>query len=360
MAFILHYDASGNPDFSCSGTLVSANVVMTAGHCAIDESTNAVLDPSGYQVATGAADWTDTARRSVSGVSQVIVDPAYNTATKSSDAALLVLGTPSPAPTIRLAGSSDVGLQQGGTGAVIAGWGLTSPGATSVPTGLQWAPIVVQGAGYCGQVPFANFSFNPSTELCAANYPSLDTGTCSGDSGGPLIGTDATGGAVEIGITSLGPADCTTTTADIFTAVEPLSAWATGWIRAVAPQPAPPPQTPAPAPTPPTPQLPFMTMAAARADVRSTLRGVFHRTMLHGHAYRTACTRTTATRVTCQFSFWSGPSDYYGSVTVYYDRASGNVVYWTDNYTVHWFNDQCYHHSGHRRRCTVHTRRGTW
>jgi secreted trypsin-like serine protease len=69
MAFILHYDALGNPDFSCSGTVVSSNVVLTAGHCAVDENTGSALDPSGYQVVTGAVDWTDTVNRHVSQVS---------------------------------------------------------------------------------------------------------------------------------------------------------------------------------------------------------------------------------------------------------------------------------------------------
>lgn len=360
MAFIVHRDSSGNPDFLCSGTLLSSNVVMTAGHCAIDESTYAPLDPSGYQVVTGAADWTDTANRTVSGVSRVVVDPAYNPATKSSDAALLVLATPSPGPTIRLAGSSDLSLEQAGAGAVIAGWGDTYPGATLVQNVLQWAPTVVQGPAYCAQVPFANFSFNPDTELCAANYPTLDTATCNGDSGGPLIAADSTGNPVEIGITSLGPADCNTNTADYFTAVEPLSSWAASWINAEAPQQAPPGPTPAPPQTPSAPQLPFMTMSVARTDVRSTLRGAFHHTMLHSHAYHSACTRKTRARVTCQFSFWAGPNDYYGMVTVYYESVSGNTVYWTDNYTMHWVNDQCYYHSGHRHRCVLHTRRGKW
>jgi secreted trypsin-like serine protease len=106
MAFIIHRDALGNFAF-CSGTVVSTNVVLTAGHCAVDESTGATLDPSGFTVVTGAVDWTDTVDRHASEVSQVIVDPAYNRAAKTSDAALLVLSTPTTAPTIRLAGSAD-------------------------------------------------------------------------------------------------------------------------------------------------------------------------------------------------------------------------------------------------------------
>jgi hypothetical protein len=132
MAFVEHFDALGNPDFSCSGTVVSSNVVLTAGHCAVDESTGAVLDPSGYQVVTGAVDRTDTVNGRVSGVSRVIVDPAYNRAAMTNDAAMLVLSTPTTAPPIRLGGSADQYLEQAGTRAFVAGWGAT------YGAGLSW------------------------------------------------------------------------------------------------------------------------------------------------------------------------------------------------------------------------------
>ena len=53
MAFVAYFDPSGNPEFVCSGTVVSPNVVLTAGHCAVDEATGVPLDPSGFRVVTG-------------------------------------------------------------------------------------------------------------------------------------------------------------------------------------------------------------------------------------------------------------------------------------------------------------------
>ena len=372
MAFIVHYDALGNPDFTCSGTVVSTNVVLTAGHCAADESAGAVLNPSGYRVVSGAVDWTDTLNRRVSGVSRVIVDPAYNPAAKTSDAALLVLSAPTTAPAIRLAGSGDQSLEQAGRRAVIAGWGATYGGGPLVYA-LQWASTVVQSSAYCAQPFFSNFTFNPAVHLCAIDYPYGDTGTCSGDSGGPLLVNDAAGQPVEIGVTSVGPANCNTVTADYFTAVLPLSSWARGWITALAPAspPPPPPVAATPPPPPPVattpppsspaqPQLPRMTVFDGRVHTRQTVAGVLPRAFKHQHAYGTSCTRKSAVRISCKFSFWSGQTDYWGIVTVHDLSGSHNSRGWTDTYTARWVNDRCYYHSNHRARCKVTTRSGSW
>jgi secreted trypsin-like serine protease len=368
MAFILHHDALGNPDFACSGTVVSTNVVLTAGHCAVDESTGAALDPSGYQVTTGAVDVADTVNRRVSGVSRVIVDPAYNRTAKIYDAALLVLSAPTTAPTIRLAGSVDQYLEQAGTAAAIAGWGDTYAGEPYLTDVLQWATTGVQSSTYCAQFSGPSFTFNPAVHLCAVDYPSDQSGACNGDSGGPLLAVDAAGRLVQIGVTSLGPTNCNTSTADYFTAARPLSSWANSWIAAVAPAPPPPPPpsptappvTTSPPSAPSTPRLPRMTVSTGRSYARQTVAGVLTHAFKHQHNYNTSCTRKSAIQISCQFGFWSGQNDYWGTVTVHYLFGSNDSLEWTATYTMHWVNDQCYYDSGHQSRCRISTRRGNW
>jgi trypsin len=370
MAFVAYFDSSGNVEFVCSGTVIAPNVVLTAGHCAVDEGTDVPLDPSGYVVVTDSVDWTNTAQRQLSPVSRVIVNPGYDPASDTYDAALLVLSTPTTAPTIPLASSADESLYDGGTGAVIAGWGETYDGGAPVEY-LQWAPTVVQNPGYCSQF---NPYFDSYAQLCAVNPPDFSTGTCNGDSGGPIAAYDTADQLVEIGLTTEGPVDCNTDTADYFAATLPLSTWAASWIQAVAPPsppspppaPAPAPSTPSPSPspTPPAqppsaPTLPTLGGSTAKHYVRLTLAGGLGRAFKHGSQYTARCTRESSTRFKCAVTFSSPPNDYYGSVTVYYVSGASGSLEWTDTYTIHSVNDQCYFHSGHPQRCRVDTRHGT-
>jgi V8-like Glu-specific endopeptidase len=241
MAFVDYDDETDG--FACSGTVLSANVVLTAGHCGEDIDTGVVDDPSRYEVVTGNVNWADSAARQVSGVSQVVVNPGFDISRLRDDATLLVLSTPTTAPPVQLANKpADLSLLN----ATIAGWGANLSGG-SVLQPLQYANTVIQSAGYCSNQATNYFheSFDPATELCAVNSPYFDRGTCHGDSGGPLLATVG-GTVVEIGITSWGAANCSTAHPGFFTRADAIGPWAAAWIQAVNPAPTP---TPTPAPT---------------------------------------------------------------------------------------------------------------
>ncbi len=245
---------SASAGYLCTGTVLSSNVVLTAGHCAEDETTGALEPTAGFHVVTGRLDWSDTSIGQVSGVSQVIVNPGYDPTTHVDDAALLVLSTPTTAPAITLANGSDASLWQPPTRVAIAGWGLTDGSdPDSIPTQLQWATTVTQPASYCElQASLGGIGFNPDLQLCTVNAPTYDTGTCNGDSGGPVLGNYWGTQPVEVGITSLVPSGCTTGQADFFTRADAISAWAANWVNDVAPGPIPTP-TPTPAAPPSEP-----------------------------------------------------------------------------------------------------------
>jgi Trypsin len=347
MAFILYIDANGNPVFNCSGTVVAPNVILTAAHCTLVDTTGASLDPAGFGVVTGSLDWSNPAERQLSLVSRIIKDPLFNPVSGTNDAALLVLATPTTAPATALATSADGYLEQAGTPAFIAGWGATYDGEPLPPTYLQWADTVVQRAIYCRvRDPY----FSATLQLCAVDPPQDSTGTCNGDSGGPVSAFDASGQFVEIGLTSRGPTDCNTYTADYFTAIAPLYPWISGWIQAVAPS----------SPPPPTSSPPTMALTAAKQYVRQTLAGAIPSRFTPAHSYTAKCVRKSSVRFKCTVGWWHGPNDYYGTVTVYYYTDSTGTTYWTDSYTVYWVNDYCYFHSGHPTQCRISTRHGTY
>jgi hypothetical protein len=247
LAYILDKYGEGR----CTGTVISTNVILTAGHCGEDTETGVINEPSGYAVVTGNVEWTSGSRQ-VSGVSKVVIYPGYSRSYLVGDAALLVLSTPTTAPPIGLGTwPSDSTDLEAGSPAVIAGWGKTYFAQEEPTERLRWAETVLQRPSYCeANAPI----FFPGEELCVINPPEYETGACQGDSGGPLISLNPSGsGVIEIGVTSHIYGECSTTRPTVLTRADLIASWAQSWIEAVKP---PPPSPPAPPPSPPPAPVP--------------------------------------------------------------------------------------------------------
>jgi secreted trypsin-like serine protease len=265
MAFVVYEDPATGDLSACSGTVVSPQLVLTAGHCALNDETGVDDQASGYAVVTGSLDWTSPSRQ-VSGVTRTIIDPVYNPATDDGDAALLVLSTPSTAPAVTLASDpGDVPLLQPGSTAQIAGWGLTLAG--TIPDQLQWGASAVQSPGYCStEASYGGLPFDSGRQICAIDAPTYADGTCNGDSGGPLLARRADGTWVEIGITNTGAANCSTGVPNFFARADALSAWVGNAIQGLAAPAAPttPTGTAPPAAAPPPAPAPSPSSAAPK------------------------------------------------------------------------------------------------
>ena len=349
------YSADGDA-FACTGTVISPVLVLTAGHCGVDLGSGAPDQADGYAVVTGALDWTSPAART-SGVSRVLVDPAYDPSNGQDDAALLVLSTPTTAPALALATASDVGLLAPGSLTTVAGWGETVPGdLDSAPDVLQYATTVVQSGPYCNH---DDLGFDPGSELCAVDAPVLGSGTCFGDSGGPLIANelqDQTGQPTEIGVTSRVTGQCATSRPDIFTRADAISGWADDWIAQEA---AHPPATSGAAP--PTPAKPLqarMTAAQAQHDAEETAARVL-RARFDPRSYTARCTRVSAIRFACVPRWTRGGEDYSGHEAVF-DQAHEAGVVWRDRYAISWVSERCARRVAAAGRCRAHTVRGTY
>jgi secreted trypsin-like serine protease len=231
----LAFIADTQNDTACTGTVISPMIVLTAGHCVEDITSGTLQGPSAFEVVTGRLDWSSASGGQVLAVQRAVVDPSYTLTTFGTDAALLVLATPTSAPPIALAGSSESSLYAPGTVASIAGWGLTSGSATTPPTQLQWGTTTLQSATYCTLGETTDLAlFDPLVDVCALDTPSDTITACHGDSGGPLVVLDA-GTPVEIGVTSRGDANCNPQEPTTFTSALALSSWIAGWVAQYPP-----------------------------------------------------------------------------------------------------------------------------
>ena len=303
-------------------------------------------------VVTGSRDWSDSSKRQLSYVSRVAVEPNYVPATGAADASLLVLSTPTTAPAVAIAGSADQYLYNGGASAIVAGWGTTHAGGSAVSM-LQWAPTRVETSNYCGSL-YAAFSTTYGT--CAVDSPGYSAGTCNGDSGGPLLATDSSNHQVEIGVTSMGPVDCDTSTGDFFTRTDQIVTWASAVAKSAGSSLPNAPSVPTASTATPAP--PPLTMSDARAYAAYI---VGRHTGKHPHI-AVSCARVNTSRFNCSLKWRQATSAYKGTGKFWHYEAPGGASWGYDfRGTRTWRSCVTRHHLKRRiTHCSKHTSRFRW
>ena len=163
--------------FNCGGVMISHQWVLSAKHCYQN------LQADDVQVRVGSTDWDRGG--SLAGVAAIELQPDPN-----QDLAMLRLAQPLDRSFVSI--GAPASAYQVGTGAETVGWGTQSQRSQDYRTNLRWTHQVISKPSNCGG--------GVNGVFCAGRPNGQGSGTCDGDSGGPLLwsaaGFDANGAAI--------------------------------------------------------------------------------------------------------------------------------------------------------------------
>ena len=208
--------------YSCGGTIIAPNWILTAAHCVQDQDDVDFL-PSEMFVYYGSTRRTGGPSMSVQ---NIIRHANYNNYTLANDIALLELINPISGGVARpismiTAEEAAMGYTDPGVMTTVTGWGLTIPGDNnSDPEILQKVnlpivPMTVARSIWTHGIPAG---------VIMAGYHNEGKDACSGDSGGPMV-VNVDGEYRLAGIVSFGHVDYDCDTYGGYTEVSKFENW---------------------------------------------------------------------------------------------------------------------------------------
>ena len=221
-------DIDGEPQWRCSGTLIAPRVFLTAGHCTGDGATGARV-----WFASDLADVPDYPYGGEVALEGVpMPHPDYNWGDSDPhDVGVVILDEPVtgivpallPDPDLLDQLKKDEILKGGYGNAQKAGATFTSVGYGG--TLESWPPPVL-AYDKVRRVAVSEYVALTKTNLHLSQKAVFDeSGSCFGDSGGPIFWDDANGNEIVVAVTSTGDAQCIATGLDYRVDVAEILDW---------------------------------------------------------------------------------------------------------------------------------------
>jgi secreted trypsin-like serine protease len=175
----------------CGGALIGVDVVLTAGHCVDGTGPNTTI-----KVVAGVVDLRSEKALTAQSV-EVIRASGFHDETRGDDWAVIKLDRPLGLPVLPLtAEAGDRGKL------MVMGWGQIRESSMRQVSRLHYAIVpTVPDAKCAADYAKAGVRLVTTESICAGR---VGVDTCLGDSGGPMVGKDARGRWVQVGITSWG------------------------------------------------------------------------------------------------------------------------------------------------------------
>ncbi len=187
----------------CGGTIIDAEWVFTAGHCAYHrEASDLFIRENVNSARTGG--------RAID-VRQIIMHESYSPRPPHNDVALLRLAERAQSPRqMLLPNARQADLERAGTVATIIGYGRIKPQPAVAPQGFDAGPTSEKLLE--ANIPLVSrekctHAYNDEVIDAATICAGKDEGgvdTCQGDSGGPLFVRDELKQAIQAGVVSWG------------------------------------------------------------------------------------------------------------------------------------------------------------
>ncbi|KAK9875991.1 hypothetical protein WA026_011092 [Henosepilachna vigintioctopunctata] len=223
--------------YTCGGTLISANHILTAAHCVTRPRTNRPINPQNLLVYLGKYNLNKFGTEiQDKEVVDIYVHPEYNYSVFYNDISILRLGEPAQftnyvRPICLWQGSDDLNEIEGHYGTVV-GWGFDHNRELS--TSLMQAQMPIVSTSKCIYSNREFFSQFTSENSFCAGFKNR-TSVCNGDSGGGMVfpKKDTSGsktiwqirGIVSVGVALQGQAVCDPSQYIVFTDVAKYLEW---------------------------------------------------------------------------------------------------------------------------------------